>query len=347
MSEKAIESRKVLDGFLKRWSVDKVKSMTLEEYVSTGNKDTFCQWVETKTKLLGGIQGMNSSKFGIYKRGDSLKRPKNLVSDSIYSWQKYYGINREDAFENIKEEILQIIEYSQKGQFEKIDNVHLTSIVKWKIAYLYSNERLIPIFKKSILQKIASSYGMRVNKATKHSEMQKVMISSKPVSVSIYDHADYLYIKYGKMAKKEKVEIPKNRNRTPVESKSTTEQIRKGSKSYVASQKHNLIQIKLKDLLEEIYGVGSAVLEKNYVDVKVVLQNEICLYEVKSSAYASDCVKEALGQILFYACHDADERRKRLFVVGQYAPTEKEIEYINFIKKNLNIEFDYINVSLD
>ena len=35
-------------------------------------------------------------------------------------------------------------------------------------------------------------------------------------------------------------------------------------------------------------------------------------YEVKSSSYASDCIREALGQVLFYSSQDQDERIKKL-----------------------------------
>ncbi|MBK8396303.1 MAG: hypothetical protein IPL26_13850 [Leptospiraceae bacterium] len=42
--------------------------MQLQDYVGLKNKDAFCQWVETKTRLLGSIKGLTSIKFGIYER---------------------------------------------------------------------------------------------------------------------------------------------------------------------------------------------------------------------------------------------------------------------------------------
>ena len=59
--------REILCDFLDRWSVDEVKRMTLDQYVSIGDKDTFCQWLETRTRILGSIKGVPSFKFGIYK----------------------------------------------------------------------------------------------------------------------------------------------------------------------------------------------------------------------------------------------------------------------------------------
>lgn len=40
--------------------------MKLEEYTNL-KKDSFCYWVETKTKKLGNINGSTSYKFGIYE----------------------------------------------------------------------------------------------------------------------------------------------------------------------------------------------------------------------------------------------------------------------------------------
>ena len=74
------ELKEILDSFLNRWDIESVKEMSLEEYVSVGNKDTFCQWVETKTRILGSIKGMTSIKFGIYERKDPTKRPKTTLT---------------------------------------------------------------------------------------------------------------------------------------------------------------------------------------------------------------------------------------------------------------------------
>ncbi|WP_373034018.1 hypothetical protein [Sulfurovum sp.] len=347
MSNRTEVSREVLNNFLERWSIDRVELMTLEEYVSVGNKDTFCQWLETKTRSLGSIKGINSSKFGIYKRSNKNKKPKNLVSDSEYSWQRYYGQTKSEAFENIKKEILYIIKFSQKGQFEKLDNLHLTLFVKWKIAYLYSNERLIPIFKKSVLHTIAQSFKLKVDKKTKNSEIQYLIIDNKPAHVSIYDYAHELYTKYGDSALTGKPSSSKRKKRKAAESRNSQSQQRRGGRSYIATQNHNLIQEKLKLILEKEHGVGKVLLEENYVDVKVVLPKKLLFYEVKSSAYASDCVREALGQILSYSYHDDDKRKKFLFVAGQYEPNNDEIGYINYVKDMLSIDFEYISIALD
>lgn len=342
--------RELLYDFLNRWDIDTVKNMKLSAYVSVGDKDTFCQWLENRTKALGSIRGINSSKFGIYKRGDAKKRPKRLISDSQYSWQKYYGVkNRNEAFSNIKKEILKIIEYSIAGQFEQIDNLHLTQFFRWKIAYLYSNERLIPIFRRDVLVKIAKYYGLNATNKTNISEIQNVMILNKPAHLSIYEYSDLLYSKFGDSKKtrtsKRRGKLQR-KSRKPTQSRNTKQQKRKGAESYVANQKHNELQEALYKSLILTYGKKNVTMEEDYIDVKVTLKDKVILYEVKSSAYASDCIREALGQIISYVQRDDNKRKKVLVVAGQYPPNQDEQEYINFIKKNLKIEFHYEDIEL-
>lgn len=56
-------------------------------------------------------------------------------------------------------------------------------------------------------------------------------------------------------------------------------------------------------------------MEKNFVDIKVSQPDIVYFYEIKSSAYASDCVREALGQILSYTHRDDDKRLKKLIIL--------------------------------
>ena len=344
-------SREILfEEFHKRWKIEDIKNMKLEDYVSVGDKDTFCQWLETKTRQLGSIKGINSSKFGIYKRGDKTKKPQNLINDNEYSWQKFYSDNNgNEAFENVKVEILKIIDYSQKGQFDKIDQLHLNGFVKWKIAYLFSNERLIPIFKKEALLKIAQSLGLETTNKTTISEIQNLIINKKPLLLSIYEYSDFLYNEYVRKEAKPEAKSTKTKRieRKGTTSRNANEQSRSSTNSYIAQQKHNQLQTALKDKLVRKYGAEYVILEENFVDIKVKLKDRIIIYEVKSSAYAENCVREALGQIISYSQRETEFKDKKLIVAGQYKPNDDELKYINYIKENLKLDFEYEHIDLD
>lgn len=348
------EHKELLDNFLERWRFENVKNLTLQEYVGLGNKDTFCQWIETKTRILGSIKGLTSIKFGIYERKDTSKKPKNYKNDDKYSWLQGYGDNRKSAFETTKQHIIKIIQLSEIGKFEQIDNIPLPDLFKWKVAFLYSNERLIPIYKREVLFKIANSFGLKTSRNTSISEIQNIMMLNKPAYLNVYEFMRQLYSQFGSKEEKEEIAETSARKkpqrkitRKSASGKNTDIQVRTVTRSYVAEQKHNKIQEALKKLLTTQYGEENVVLEENYVDIKLIQPDYISFFEVKSSSYASECIKEALGQILLYSLNDNDNRPKKHVVVGQYPATDNDNKYIDFLKRNLKVEFDYMNVEIE
>ena len=253
---KTDELEELLDEFLNRWQIEDVEKMTLQEYVSVKNKDTFCQWIETKTRVLGSIKGMTSIKFGIYERKDPNEKPKNYVNDNKYSWLRAYGNNRNEVFEKVKKDVLEVIRLSVNGQFEKIDDIILPDLFKWKIAFLYSNERLIPIYKRDALFAIARHYGLKTNSGTKISEIQEVMIANKPSDKNIYDYMIELsnrFIKGGEKGLEERKSGNEKRNtkvtRQASTRRNTQSHKRTINRSYIVEQKHNKIQEALKENL--------------------------------------------------------------------------------------------------
>ncbi len=347
------ELKELLDKFLNRWTIENVQNLTLQEYVGLGNKDTFCQWVETKTRMLGSIKGLTSIKFGIYERKDPTKKPKNYKNDNQYSWLQGYGDSRKTAFENTKNDIIKIIKLSEIGKFSEIDNILLPDLFKWKVAYLYSNERLIPIYKRDVLFKIANHFGLNTDRHTRISEIQNVMMQNKPAHLDVYAFMWQLFDQFGDNEDKKEIVGTKGRKRQrrttrqATNGRNTTPQTRTVTRSYIAEQKHNKIQEALVEILSKKYGKDNVVLEENYVDIKLIQPSFINFYEVKSSSYASECIKEALGQILLYSLNDTDKRPKKHIVVGQYPTTENDKKYINFLKYNLKLEFDYLNVEIE
>ncbi len=343
-------ARELLNDFLIKWDDNAIQKMTLKQYVSIGDKETFCQWVETKTKPLGNINGYPSSKFGIYKR-DLEKKPSDRHDyDAEYSWSKSFGGTRKSAFKKVKNEIQEVIQYARVGDFSKIDDLNLNTLFLWKVAYLYSNERLIPIFTRSVLEKCARHYKMKVTRKTKISKMHEYLVNHRPVHLSIYEFGDMLYKKYsGKISPAH----PKkgNKRRRGTDSKSTKEQFRRGTTGCVASQDHNKIQNKLQSILENKYKKSQVYVEQNYVDLKVKFVNKEYFYEVKSAQNASDCIKQALGQILSYAFYDTqvinNKKQKLLFIVGKNLPNENDKKFIKYIKQQINPNFDYIAVDIN
>lgn len=346
------ELEEIHDQFLYRWPIEKLHTLTIDEYVGLGNKDTFCQWIETKTRMLGSIKGLTSIKFGIYERNPTAKRPINYKNDEKYSWLKAYNDNSADeAFKKIKADILSIALLAEAGKFHQISDIKLPDLFKWKIAFLYSNERIIPIFRREVLFKIANHFGLITNDPKRISEIHELMISKKPANLNIYHFMWRLYDQFGRDKKNlsienQKVETHGQKTKKASLKRNTNDQLRTVYRSYIAEQKHNKLQLILQNRLINKFGKENVFLEENFVDVKLVQPEHIVLYEVKSSAYASQCVRDALGQLLQYSHNDLDIRPKKHIVVGQYPATDNDLKYIKFVKDNLKVDFDYHHIDL-
>ncbi|EAI5560973.1 endonuclease, partial [Campylobacter lari] len=126
--------------FQRIWTLEKVKSMTLEEYTSikkdNPDRNDFTFWLENKLDDIGSIWGGSSFKFGIYKRNfnDDKEKLKGKIYNDNYAWLSKYGNNQDEAFNKIKQIIINIIQASKNNDFETIENIDFGDATKWKIA---------------------------------------------------------------------------------------------------------------------------------------------------------------------------------------------------------------------
>jgi hypothetical protein len=340
-------AHEILSDFLKAWDDKQLRTLKLEDYVAIGRKDTFVQYVETKTKPLGSIGGMDSSKFGIWERENPIEKPARYTNVGKYSWPRRLPFsNEQETFAAIKAELLFVIAAAREGNFSAIDRAGiLVDLFKWKVAYLYSNERLIPVFSRDVLAGIARGLGLTGNlKKLPVSVIQQAMMAGKPFGMNIYQYASHLLDIYPPARKKkgnqDDAGIGGRRNtRKASTGKNTLSITRKGIAPTIVTQEHNRLQEILRARLVAEYGEDVVLMEHNYVDLKVIKPSGNVLYEVKSSAYASDCVEEALGQLLRYAFHhgQGEEDAVELVVAGRYPPNGSDAEYIAFVTRQLQI----------
>lgn len=139
---------KVWDEFLIEWPEKKVLNMTLEDYtdVKSNNPKYFTYCVEFYTKDIGEIRGATNDRWKIYK---STKGKYKIV--------KGYPNNPKEAFDKVHSIIKDIIRYVKKEELEKIEQLELSDLIKWKIAFLYQNKSKIIIpnmFSKKHLDEI-------------------------------------------------------------------------------------------------------------------------------------------------------------------------------------------------
>lgn len=169
----------LLKEFQDTWPIEKLKSMTLEEYTNL-DKTSFCYWLEAITYKLGSVWGGSSYKFGIFERRDrkSDNYNKKRKSDGRYAWYGKYGDNKEEVFEKLRTIIIEIATYSQENRLEDIDGIDLGDAIKWKVAFLYSDYNIINIFNHKALGVSAAYLGYE-GVSHKYSDLNRYVISQQ------------------------------------------------------------------------------------------------------------------------------------------------------------------------
>lgn len=141
------------DEFLRKWPINRLKQMTLQEYSTlkgqSEGEPSFTRMLEFGTLSLGSIKGGSSFKFGIYQYERPPKKKSGIVNDDKYAWYLKLGKTRDEAFDTIKNKILDVINFVRHGDLDAIEASSLGPALKWKIAFLYQdrdNPHVMPIY---------------------------------------------------------------------------------------------------------------------------------------------------------------------------------------------------------
>lgn len=196
------EQKQLYQDFQQRFPFESLETMTLEQFTNL-DKTSFCYWLEFGTKHLGSIAGGAASKFGIYKFNVEPYGPVT-EHDTEYAWRKNLKVsNREEAYAVVKKAVCDIAKAARNNDLDTIEHITIFGdAVKWKIAYMYSEEKLVSIYIKTMLSVIAEELGMNVNKSTTIAEMQRFLIQERASEDSYKFYQRVLDI-YFEKAKKE------------------------------------------------------------------------------------------------------------------------------------------------
>lgn len=177
---------KLQKDFIERFPIDSLDILPIEKYTNLNRSDSLCYWLESVTYELGSIWGGSSYKFGIFKY-DSTPKDKYNSLDDEYAWYRKLGTNRSDAYNNIRNGLKQIAKAAASLDFQKIEsNTVYGDACKWKLAFIYSGMKLIPIYSKDLFRKLCKEYGMPKFEDATMLQMQNFMLSKKG-EADIYD----------------------------------------------------------------------------------------------------------------------------------------------------------------
>jgi hypothetical protein len=185
-----------LQQFLNRWPREAVAGLSLETYSHVGDSDTFTYWLEYGSEEIGVISGSSSmSKYGVWSRkSDTTGRSPRFGENDMHKWEKKYGADPLLAFVKVKTLILEVIDHSAAGKFELIDRVPLNSLIKWKIGFIYSACRLLPIYKSEVVRNLAKHFEHVDYFKAPLSELHQHNLSFKEPEEDIFDFSSRYFI---------------------------------------------------------------------------------------------------------------------------------------------------------
>jgi hypothetical protein len=272
--------------FLRSYPLNNLKNITLDEYIIGKGTPSFCAWVEPKTKAWANIMGATAFKFGIYygktKNDDEMK----------YRFTNQFGNSEKEAFDNVKEALLSLVNFGKLKDFENIDANPLSQMFKAKILSLYFPEIYLNVCSAEHLAEIASKLQYPHN-AFK-SEYQHLLYTEKLKSKITKDWSNpkfmcFLYIKFigghqNPLWTTEIIKPPKKKIRRKVNFKDLQENreaVGKKSEEFaIAWEKDRLVGLGYEELVQKIedrrdipsYGYDflsfSAPGQERYIEVK-------------------------------------------------------------------------------
>lgn len=146
--EQIEESRKSLHEYRKKfveyYTLDRIALMPMDSYV-LGKSHTkipfhFCYALERQLDGLGRIIGSTADKFGLYF--GSTKSDSNIK----YRFTKKYGTNKENAFDNIKSEIIDLIKHGKEHNLTALAKNKISPMFKGKILSSYYPKQYLNVF---------------------------------------------------------------------------------------------------------------------------------------------------------------------------------------------------------
>lgn len=178
------------DEFLRIWPISRLKTMTLDEYSHAGSTETFTYWIESHLDKMGSIWGCGSAfKFGLYSRKDTDTKNSNAIysySDD-YGWNTSLGTTPEQAFETVRNVVVQLATSAEQGDLDSIDNcADFIDAYKWKIAFHYQNRqhpKIVNVFKKSML-----AVHLGDSEKLSMGALQKATLAQMPAGMGILEY---------------------------------------------------------------------------------------------------------------------------------------------------------------
>ena len=180
------------ESFVSKFPLDKIKDLTVDQYVQGTDKNSFCYWLEFKN-ILFGIGGGNASKFGVYKSKGGKYYTNYGKNKKVIS-----GDDLDILFTQIKSGIIEALNHTANDEIDKIRSIEIPiwNMILQKILSIYYPNKFITIGSSDVLIECAKSIGLTgVDLKPENSIM--INFECKNLLSSNKEYADWPYEKLG------------------------------------------------------------------------------------------------------------------------------------------------------
>ena len=188
------------DAFFNKFSIENLKSLTLEQYcIGRGNKENFCWWIERGTSCLGGFKPGSSETYLIYWN----KKLKKYVCAGYAKklQEEHPDWEIEKIFEDIRGKLVAMVQSKPEdiANFSRYFRSHFIL----KVLSLYQPDKFFPISSEPHLDNVINLFNLQqikgknpFNKNKIVYEFYKQTISEekiKKLDLSSYEFCGHLY----------------------------------------------------------------------------------------------------------------------------------------------------------
>lgn len=147
------ELRELRDEFVRHFPKERLGQLTLEQFAlgHDAYRDSFCYWLERKTRGLGSIMGGSVFKFWVWWDADA----------KDWKWIKWLAVDSaQEALSAVLGRLVAAIEHVEQRNFTSLDELDLPSSLGLKPLHLYFPEQFIPIFSQAHLKHYLTLFGL-------------------------------------------------------------------------------------------------------------------------------------------------------------------------------------------
>lgn len=187
---------KLVDNFKKDYPSEKIRSLSLDDFVSgKGDSTTFCNRIENELNDWGNIHGSTAKKFGIYYGVDgSNKEKKYRIGKATF------GSSIDKAFENVKSSIVFLIK--NDNNFDLLKNNPISPMFKGKILSIYFPEKFLNIFSATHLNYFINVLGLENNSKSEIDKQYQLLKFKNNDFImkgwTIFEFSKFLYQSFGR-----------------------------------------------------------------------------------------------------------------------------------------------------